>query len=379
MSGLAPFLPELSVRAGRIASAMQFFRKALLVVAPVLALFAPAPVCSNQERYYLQGRSVSRQEYEAAMLANEGLALLRQNNNQAAVDKLSRAVRMAPQIPESHHNLGIALAKMGRINEAIEELKHSISLKADNPASWLTLGGLYQSTGQLEMAIDAYGSFLTRFPGNAQAGKIAGLVAGLKGELARGLARQGVDGTEADQAADDYYEAVVSDARLRWPLEKMPLSVFIAPGAGNRGFQQQFRDILEQSFAEWQVASGELVRFESAESEDRADIVCFWTDNPGRLDNPAEAGEARLTSDGSGISSCVIRILTVPLSSELPLTENRLKVICLHEIGHALGLAGHTSNPEDIMFFSSSLADQPRSLSSRDANTIRKLYSVPTI
>ena len=62
-------------------------------------------------------------------------------------------------------------------------------------------------------------------------------------------------------------------------------------------------------------------------------------------------------------------------SPELPLTDNRMRTVCLHEVGHVLGMGGHTTNPEDIMFYTSSLADVPKHLSARDRATLVRLYS----
>jgi predicted Zn-dependent protease len=80
-------------------------------------------------------------------------------------------------------------------------------------------------------------------------------------------------------------------------------------------------------------------------------------------------------TDSEGIARGTITLLTVPLSPELPMTENRMRTVCLHEIGHALGLGGHTTNPDDIMFYTSSLADVAKHLSDRDRATLVRLYS----
>ena len=57
------------------------------------------------------------------------------------------------------------------------------------------------------------------------------------------------------------------------------------------------------------------------------------------------------------------------------MTENRIRQITLHEIGHALGITGHTTNPNDAMFFSVTLEDRWKDLSARDAATIVRMYS----
>lgn len=55
--------------------------------------------------------------------------------------------------------------------------------------------------------------------------------------------------------------------------------------------------------------------------------------------------------------------------------------VVLHEVGHALGIAGHSPNPEDLMYGFVDV-DTPdlfgmRALTARDRATIRKLYEKP--
>ncbi len=52
-----------------------------------------------------------------------------------------------------------------------------------------------------------------------------------------------------------------------------------------------------------------------------------------------------------------------------------MRWICLHEIGHALGLMGHSTNHSDVMYSSMPLATNNRGLSERDKNTVKHLYS----
>ncbi len=48
----------------------------------------------------------------------------------------------------------------------------------------------------------------------------------------------------------------------------------------------------------------------------------------------------------------------------------------LHELGHALGLWGHSLNPQDTMYFSQ--VQQPVEISERDINTLKRVYQQPT-
>jgi predicted Zn-dependent protease len=54
-------------------------------------------------------------------------------------------------------------------------------------------------------------------------------------------------------------------------------------------------------------------------------------------------------------------------SSRYPCLQN----IVTHELGHALGLLGHSPNQADIMF---PVTDEHSRLSQRDVNTVIKLY-----
>lgn len=333
----------------------------------VLVMASAARAVDEGAQGYVSGEQATPAVYQAATLVNEGLGLMRANHNQEAVDKLSQAVRMAPDLPEAHHNLGLALAKVGNFSEAVYQLNEALKLKPGLWSTWLTLGGLYQSTGALEEAIGTYKEFLKRFPTHSEAPKVASLLKGLANER-RSVGKQpGAEG--------DYVSAVTRDGVFRWSAKRMPLRVFVRAGDDVPGYRPSFGQILLNCFNDWAEASKGLVKFVFVSEAHQCDIDCSWTDDSRKLANPSEAGESKVFTDYQGITRGTIVLLTVPLAQELPLTDNRMQVNCLHEIGHVLGLAGHTRDPEDIMFYSASLQDQKRALSERDSNTLVRIYS----
>jgi len=157
----------------------------------------------------------------------------------------------------------------------------------------------------------------------------------------------------------------------------MPLKVCIVPATNVKGYQPEFDQLLVKCFQDWGNSSGGKVSFKGVSDQKTADILCTWTSDTSKFMNTAEAGETTVYGSKSGIQHCTIQILTVPhpMSPGVPLSQFRLRWICLHEIGHALGLGGHTRNPQDIMFFTAPLAEVWKELSPRDCNTVQALYS----
>jgi predicted Zn-dependent protease/Tfp pilus assembly protein PilF len=181
----------------------------------------------------------------------------------------------------------------------------------------------------------------------------------------------------AGNAASNYLNDV-GGARLgRWPSSRMPLKVCIIPAANVKGYQPAFDQCLIKCFQDWGNCSGGKISFKGVSDPKTADIVCTWTSDTSKFMNSAEAGETTVYGSQAGIQHVTMLVLTVPhpMSPSIPVSENRLRWICLHEIGHALGLGGHTRNPQDIMFFTTPLADVWKDLTPRDCNTIQALYS----
>lgn len=321
-----------------------------------------------KEQFFLNGRPISENYYQAAKLLNESVPLLQMNRNQEAFQKLDQARTLAPEIPEVHNNLGLVLAKLGRNQEALSELEQARSMKPELPATWITLGGLYQSQGQIQEAISTYSEFLKRFPGHAESGKVQSLVQGLKKELNTGMLRLG------NNNASDYLGELQGQYK-RWPQQRLPIRVYFHPGNNVPGFQPGYQTILEETFSLWEQAGQGLLSFQRVNRPEEANLQVSWTNNPNTFQNRAEAGETMVYCDKYGILKGTIRILTVPMMPELPVTPSRLRQICLHEIGHALGFAGHTSNPQDVMFYSLQVSDITKALSQRDINSLRLLYA----
>ncbi|MDR3615738.1 MAG: tetratricopeptide repeat protein [Candidatus Obscuribacterales bacterium] len=354
------------------------------------------------QTYTVGGRPASQQSFQAAQLMTQAVNLLNQNQNNDALPLFEKALALAPDVAVGHSNYALCLAKLGRTDQAISELQKALAIDSNLPYALITLGGLYQSQGKLDLASQTYADFLNRFPTHPEAAKIknvatavdkmrstgAGTVAAMPtapNNDARSAAESKTASKNAQPAnSSDYFAEVTSQSGVfKWPAKKMPVKVYIkqlsaTEAASMPGYRANFPSILKTCFEDWAHASGGLIRFTYVDSSG-ADIDCIWTADASQFANSAEAGETRLSMSKSGkIVHGNIELLTVPMEQTLPLTDNRLRKISLHEVGHVLGLTGHTRNPDDIMFFTPvEIADHHTELKSRDINTLVRLYSTP--
>ena len=322
---------------------------------------------------------VSGANFPSAWLALAQVRLIREKYREA-VDTFADALNRYPKKtwndkPEFYLGYGLALMELGEFDKAIEQMKTALKAKADVPELWNSLGSLYQASGRLEDALFYYKEFIRRFPNSREAIIVVNSIKALENEIEIAKAH-GASAAE-QRAAKDYYDAITRNGARLWPATKMPLKVHIESGDGVVGFDPRFGEILRTAFGEWSKASEGKVTFRFVDNSDDADIRCSWTSDPSQFKNHGEGGEAKILYDPAigTVESATIVILTVATVGLDKISDNRMRFAALHEVGHALGLAEHSPNPEDIMFFADSPADLKRGLTERDRQTILRLYT----
>lgn len=193
----------------------------------------------------------------------------------------------------------------------------------------------------------------------------------------------------------DYLASVLSASKNRiFRFNSMPIPVYITPLADTSLVRAA-----RESFFDWE-SRGAKVKFVEVNNEKDARIKVVWS----RLGNNSDGNDCTLgahtitkwTKHPPGQLS-IVSISAIPVPIYIPrlgakysvppqvievnldliyskMAEQRYvlcKNILAHELGHALGLLGHSPDKGDLMY---SVTDEYSRLSQRDLNTLQKLY-----
>jgi len=181
--------------------------------------------------------------------------------------------------------------------------------------------------------------------------------------------------------SEGYYGELDRQVPSYWPADRRPVTVYFEPAEGVPGYRPELQALVRKAMAEWQAALGGKVVFKYAETAAGASLVVAFTDDASKMQSQDELGEAQMLHDNNGIITGRILYLTKPpsWSTTSTLTDRYFYNLALHEIGHALGVTGHSANTSDIMYYRSQVDDKREGLSAADKATIAAIYRHPTL
>lgn len=283
-------------------------------------------------------------------LSNEACNLLNAARFEEAESKLRTALAIEPGLASAHCNLGLLLNKTGRPQEAIQHLEFAHSQAPDAAAPLVTLAAAYQLCGNIGKAITLYNQYIQNFPAAPDRAVIADIIDHLKKESAH-----------VTNAGD------VKTNNFHW--DKKHLKILVRTTEGAIGFRPEFNYLLKEAFLEWSQAGA--LTFEFVSDAKNADIECTWTDDVSRLTSIGEGGEAVLRHRGPLVTRAYLTLLTNRPANHAKLSDREVKTLCLHEVGHALGLMEHSPRPDDVMYCTLTSAAAP---SPHDLSILQELY-----
>lgn len=188
---------------------------------------------------------------------------------------------------------------------------------------------------------------------------------------------------------DNYIEQAPMDKGImRWDSEKFPLKIAII---NNSGIQTPpyYNEEIYKAFNQWEIST-QFLKFAPVKNLSDANIIVKIKPLPDDIctDDLCRYVVGYTTPDFKGK---FLNKMTIVLYAKDPygnfLSDKELYNTTLHEIGHALGIMGHSYSSEDLMYMSSDnknfytpYRSSFQYLSSQDINTIKLLYKlIPTI
>lgn len=344
-------------------------KKLLVLSACTLAIMVStaqnAALAQQEGNRLLDGISVP---YAVVREYNHTVDLATQSRFEEMEPTIKKLVEQYPAVSILHWQYGRVLMEQGKLAAAFGELEKSVDLKPDRAEPYLHLGNVAARLGKFDDSLNALRTYLRLKPDSS--------VKALVEAQIKAITRQKNDIASASgKSPPGTYLglATVSGVR-RFTEERMPLKVFIGSGEDLDGYRPACRQILEESFGIWQRESEEIVRFTYVEDAKDADIECHFTNDLSKVPVLVEGGHTIFVDSTGGRVSAEIVILVKGADGKIN-SDDFLRAISLHEIGHALGIAGHSDSASDIMF--ASVSHETHNLSSRDIATLKALYKLP--
>ncbi|MBX9686431.1 MAG: matrixin family metalloprotease [Candidatus Obscuribacterales bacterium] len=185
-------------------------------------------------------------------------------------------------------------------------------------------------------------------------------------------------------AKDDYFSELVTHSRVCfWKKEQMPLKIYVPDSSQKDGFNDFDREEIRKCFSEWCAVVPDSLSFKMLSRPENADIVFRQKNTLADLSYshsvlahtiPIASGPERWSVFPCSKASIEpLRMNPAIESASDPRAAHR-HVVFMHEIGHSLGLIGHSSNSSDLMFFTGS-----NGISKRDKASLRRIYAAGSL
>jgi len=293
-------------------------------------------------------------------------------------------------VPGQHFNLGMTAYRHRQYPVAVPYFQSALRYDPTNANIYYYLADTYLKLRRFNEAQLAYQRVIALSP-YSQAAKLAETALGqfttLSSSATHPITASGssAQGNPDDKLAlpfgDDNYLADMTEKGryLRWSVLKLPIKLYIEDRpSGISNFQPQFVASVRRAFDVWAKALDNQISCKVVDQSTDADIKVTWVNRLNSRGQKTEEGvayQAGITTpvyEGLLLQQMTIELATLDLSGK-PQSPGIMNSVAIHEMGHALGLIGHSKNPDDVM--SAATQEPHTALSTRDVNTIRALYS----
>lgn len=284
----------------------------------------------------------------AKQLLREGNGLYDRDLFRESAEAYTHALEQDPQFIAAYYNRALANEMVDR-QKAIDDWRRFTELAANDP-------GFKYQVAQANARLQILGA-LPAYPEALRPSHYVG-------------------------SAGDYFWLIsVSSESERWTA--FPIKVSLG-NISNANWAQGTRE----AFDIWK----EMFPLELAAGPELADIRLEWELSPGEESHAGEESDwVQFRRVGNELTGRKVAFISVDLSRRW--SKDEMRAIILHEMGHALGIKGHSDSKGDIMYFQiqekphqvvaprlpypifwKSLVSKP---SQRDLNTLIRVYNTP--
>ncbi|MGE0199658.1 MAG: tetratricopeptide repeat protein [Candidatus Melainabacteria bacterium] len=268
----------------------------------------------------------------------------------------TRAVRQDPGSALKHYYLADTLRKLRRSAEAEQEYQTVLTLVPGSDMARRSRVALVRLQNP-SMVKNPVGASASTREGHAAIDRLTGYT----------------------PAGEDYMDVIASGGNYtRWSLKKMPLRLYVEDRpSGLRNYEPGFAAAAKKAVGVWQQATRGQIATTLVNQPQSADIVVRWVntiDLSGYKTDRGTSYTAGLTTPkirSQMLQQMDVQIATFDIENK-PQSTEKIYAVAVHELGHALGLLGHSDNKTDIMFAQNLGVVTP---SKRDLNTLFRLYN----
>jgi tetratricopeptide (TPR) repeat protein len=286
-----------------------------------------------------------------------GLKLYAQGNYDLATRYFLQTVQADGANPNAHYYLADSYLKLSRLSDAQAEYQKVLALAPNSQAARFSRIGLVNLHGF------AASSWSERWQKVGDSG-LAEAVDQYTGPIGDG---------------EDYLDQVTEGGKIvRWSLAKQPLKLYIESSPqGIRNFQPAFGSQAHRALDIWVNALNHQLSYVMVSDPNQADIRVFWTNAIDTRGHSGDGGTAYTAGlmiphiKDDQIQYMEVKIATFDIKGT-PQSSDVVYAVAVHELGHSLGLLGHSEDSNDIMYAQNQHVTSP---SKRDIKTIRELYS----
>ncbi|MCC7527441.1 MAG: matrixin family metalloprotease [Candidatus Melainabacteria bacterium] len=303
----------------------------------------------------------------AADSQRDGFEYVKNKNFLKALDCFTAALKEHPNSWAIMQSVGSCHLELGQYDRAIAILQKSIEVGGLHASQCKNMAAVYQRLGQPKKALSWLKLACSVDPTQAADPNVQAAISKLQDPA---------NNPSGSLTASDYLSSLVSFKG--WRKESMPLKVHVRKNIQIPGFYDEFLSLIRESFDQWAVATGGAVSYRFVESPDGANVLCDYTDRRELVSSQHELGidgitEMLVKRDNTPGSANIIVLVKDGPGARTFKQGPLLRLSCLHEVGHTLGMHGHSPNNHDVMFSAATFGGAS-SLTERDKSTIRKIY-----